>query len=61
MIITIEQDKILRKYTERIGDESYKLKDLHIPHDAKEVLLDIDESNMILYGKHLITNIKQMR
>lgn len=61
MILTMEQDKLLRKYTTQVNDESLKIKSKNLPQNIKDALIDIDESNMILYGKHLITNIQQIK
>lgn len=60
MIITIEQDRLLRKYTTQIDDEHFKLKTKNLPQEIKNELIEIDESNMVLYGEHLIVNIKEI-
>ena len=61
MIFTLAQDKILREYTTQINDEKFKISSENIPDDAQKILLDLDESNIILYEKHLIVNIDVLR
>lgn len=60
MMLTIAQDKLLRKYTMQIDDEHFKLKTKNLPQEIKNELIEIDESNMVLYGEHLIINIKEI-
>lgn len=49
------------KYLEPDGDDTYKFTgEGKATEDERQKLIDIDESYVVLYGKHMITNYKEL-
>ena len=57
MLLTMEQ----MKYLEPDGDDTYKFKgDGNASKEERQKLIELDESCVDLYGKHMITNYKDL-
>lgn len=57
MLLKLEQ----MKYLEADGDDTYKFTGKDKASDEeKQKILELDESYVDLYGKHMITNLKDL-
>lgn len=58
MILSMDQ----MKYLEPDGEDAYKFNGKDVATDEeKEKLLELDESAVELYGKHIITNYEELK
>lgn len=60
MMMTIEQDRLLHKYFNSTKDDKYISKGKEIPKADLEQIKEIDETNVELYGEHLIIDYKKV-
>lgn len=61
MILNLDQEKFLSKYLERDTEGNSKLKDIEIPENDKEKLIEYDDDYVMIYGVHMFEGWEKLR
>lgn len=59
MLFLANDLELIGKYLTPTGADTYRVKDTHIPQNAKERLMELDEMQVLSYGYHMIEDFEE--